>query len=760
VYLFHLHKPSAFVSLSFVGIGVLVYALSIFISIFDDFSPFRTLTSRAVDVHASPEDATLSRHLVPVLNKVWIVTHHQYDPFQVSNLFKSILPYLDDLKIRLLGRWQPSWSFDATNFSAKEVRCLAYGVCMQWYNTENVPFMGTLKAVFEILNRCSDPWSHLIASLLQVRLNNATWDSQKSPIADCEADLLYTISNVGKFTADRWCFSLSSISTLFARTKGLCGPEEIPAVMRVLARLLQIGLHHEEAVYPGTPKVIVNEYVDFWLYVVMSVLDEQTPCAEVRASAEAEGMLHARDIEACAGGMTSSPYYTRYLLQLSHDHNMDPSLMRGCLVSILYIIVSLYRKGQQEIGLVNQYREIIEEEMDFNAWNISFAELVTSAHVESDEMSATVLCLLRGEWVDLLDDKVTLAARILREYDHQLSETNSRLTTPILKVMDRALDQVVLDRTRIVQLKLQNPWLALYAHNRTRLPYNSVVPKEWDPDCLSIASDRLDLYDRFDCLAESDLVIFFLSCPSAPIAYRALHWYLDIKRNDPTSSDIHDFISFPTIFCRGHSVEENRKSWLLLVEELVPLWQKASSEWRADFVKAFFGDKMTADSWGDAYEETLLEPLDIGELSTTPTKADGLGWMEGVWTTVLRPLVHEVHNWPGLSGVRQATYPESTEPKELTSLLGPSTSGVWEEAPEGIHQDGASSVHNLTEERLKDPARDFLGVLAPLLEAGADLIPGLIDRFRSSVVLLDEHLHCDTESLRRINALLNRNQEG
>jgi hypothetical protein len=83
-----------------------------------------------------------------------------------------------------------------------------------------------------------------------------------------------------------------------------------------------------------------------------------------------------------------------------------------------------------------------------------------------------------------------------------------------------------------------------------------------------------------------------------------------------------------------------------------------------------------------------------------------------------------------------------------------------EDAPEGIHHEGASSVHKPTVERLKDLARGFLGVLAPLLEAGADLIPGLIDRFRISHLLLDERLHRDTESMCRINALLNRNQEG
>jgi hypothetical protein len=675
VYLSHLHKLPAVLWISIFGIGVLVYALSRFISIFDKFSPFLPLNSRAVVVHPSPTNETISRRLVPVLNKVWIVTHHQYDPFRASNLFKSILPYLDDLKIRLLGRWHHSWSYDASSFSVKEVRCLAYSICMQWYNTDNGPLLETLNAVIEILNRCSDPWSHLIASLIQVRLNDATSESQKSPIAECEADILHAISNVDKFTADQWCFSLSSISALFARRKGFCGPEEVSAVIRVLARLLQRGLYHEGAVGPGALEVHVNQYTDFWLYVVMSVLDEATPSAEVRASTG--GILHARDIEAFADGMTRDTDYTRQILQLSHGHNLDPSLMRGCLVSILYILVSLCRRGQQEISLVNQYLEIIEEEMDLNSWNLSFSELLTSTHIDPSEMSAAVLCLLKGQSIDWLDNQADLAAPILREYDLKLSATDAQLTTAILKVMDH----VILDQTWVIGLVLQNPWLSLYAHNRTHLPYNSAIPDAWSPDCISIASDRLDLYYSFSCLAERDLVIFFLSCPSASIACRALHWYLDIKRDDFPSSDIHGFIPFPTIFCQDLSVEEYRESWLLLVEELVPILNRMSMEGRKNFVEAFFR--------GTGKEE---KPLDTDIFASTLAKeADGLTWMEDVWTTVLRPLVREVHidhvesNWPELSGVMHATYPESTKPKVLPSLLDPSaTSVVWEDTPEGI----------------------------------------------------------------------------
>jgi len=761
VYLFYVHKLPASLPISILGIGVLVYALLSFLSIFDDSSPYQLLNSRPLDVHSSPVEGTISRRLVSVLNKIWTVSYHQYDPSRANDLFRSILPYLDDLKLRLLGSWHPSWSYDASSFSTKEIRCLAHGICMQWYNNDNAPVLETLNNVIEVLIGCSDPWSSLVASFLQVRLKDATLDLQKSPIAECEADILHAISNVDKFTADQWCFSLSSISTLFARRKGFCGPEEVPAVMRLLARLLQKGLYHEETVGPEAFEVHANEYIDFWLYIVMSVLDDGTPSVEVHPTSPG-GILHARDIETCANGMTRDTNYIRQLLQLSHDHKLDASLMRGCLVSILYILVSLCRRGQQEISLVNQYLEIIEE-MDLNAWNVAFSELLTSTYIESSDMSAAVLCLLRGELVDLLDDQTNPAASILREYDLKLSAAGAQLTTSTLKVMDG----VIPDRPSIIGLVFQNPWLSLYAHNRTRLPYNSATPDEWPRDYFSIASDRLGLYYGFDCLAESNLVNFFLTCPSASIACRALHWYLDITRDDFTSSDIHDFISFPTIFQKGLSVEENRESWLLLVEELVPILDRASVEGKTNFVEAFFGYKRMADqciaSEGAGNEETLSDPPDMETLESTPASADGLAWMEDVWTTVLRrrcPIRRVENNWLELSGVIQATYPEPTEPKELTSLPDPSTSIVWENAPEGMHHDTASSTPKPTEERPEDSDSSILRVLVALLEAGGDLMPvELLDRLRTSILLLDEDLHRDTKSLCRIKAKLDRNRE-
>ena len=141
VYLFNVHKIPALLSISIFGIGVLVYLLSFITSIFDKFSPFQPFHSRALGADSLPADEIISR-LVPVLNKVWSATHHQYDLVYANNLFKSILPYLDDLNIRLLGVWPPYWSNDTSSFSVENSRYLAYGICMQSYNTDNALPLG------------------------------------------------------------------------------------------------------------------------------------------------------------------------------------------------------------------------------------------------------------------------------------------------------------------------------------------------------------------------------------------------------------------------------------------------------------------------------------------------------------------------------------------------------------------------------------------------------------------------------------------
>ena len=127
------------------------------------------------------------------------------------------------------------------------------------------------------------------------------------------------------------------------------------------------------------------------------------------------------------------------------------------------------------MSLISQYLEIIEEEMDLTAWNFFLCELITSTHIGSNEMSATVLCLLRGQMTDSLDDSQTdhAASTILHEYDIKLSAAGAELTTPILKV----IDQVIPNRPWISGLVLQNSWLYLYVHNctcsHTTLPFRS-----------------------------------------------------------------------------------------------------------------------------------------------------------------------------------------------------------------------------------------------------------------------------------------------
>lgn len=75
----------------------------------------------------------------------------------------------------------------------------------------------------------------------------------------------------------------------------------------------------------------------------------------------------------------------------------------------------------------------------------------------------------------------------------------------------------------------------------------------------------------------------------------------------------------------------------------------------------------------------------------------------------------------------------------------------------GISHDGASIILEWNDDRLEASGRGLLGVLALLVEAGAKFMPAeLPDRLGSSLLLSDERLLHDTESLSRIRAALNR----
>jgi len=164
-------------------------------------------------------------------------------------------------------------------------------------------------------------------------------------------------------------------------------------------------------------------------------------------------------------------------------------------------------------------------------------------------------------------------------------------------------------------------------------------------------------------------------------------------------------------------------------------------------------------------EEKVLGRINMGTPMRT-TQPGGLGWMEDVWRTVLWALVREVHierpesYWSELSRVMPETYPRLPEQEERYLSLGPRISEAWDEASGGTSDDGeADSTVKPNEKRLEDSGRGLLGVLARLLEAGANQIPdALLYDLGQSPLLSDERLRRDTESLSRIEAVLEHNQ--
>ena len=813
LYLLQVHPLPAFLSIAIFGLGVLIYFLSIVISAVDDFAPFRSMYSRALGVlyrrlypHLMPalvsyaalpqttverirermstfiityeplsEQAILEppssslKRIIPntsitIFNKIWSPVSERKASADAKNILMSILLQLNVTHIRPSHYFEFPLLYESSNPSIKEAEGLAYCVCMVPPGWVNRDFARSMYAVIDVLQQSSDPWPRLVALLTSVWVGCAKWELSKEPgimdiwleklsIAGRKEDILHAISNIRIFSAEQWCFLLSSIYAL-ARGIGNLDSKEIRALIEILVRLLQTGVY--------VIQDDQNAHIDFWLYVTMSVLDEGTPVQH--GSPMLSGwILDGQDIGVYGDGMIRDPKNIRRLLQLSQEQNLNQSLMRKCLISILYILISFGPSTEQQIRLVDQYMEIIEE-MDMFEWSLYLSGLLNNEYIYVTVMSQTVSCLLRGRCHH--SPYFDGASTIMQGYDLKLSAANTQPTLSILKVLDK-----VISPRSVTGLELQNSWLSLYTCNLTCSQYLSGIPFTWSPGCISIASRRLDLYDSGDVAPEIDLITSFLSCPSISTACRALRWYLRLKESALASGTTHVISIFPIIFRKYLSVDDNCMSWLLLVEVLLPTLSSMSLQEKGHFVETFFGygspggnnhpreDRSTLSS------RTRDENISAQVHLLTPMatlQPDGLGWMEGVWTTVLRGLVvHPDHlktYWPGLVGAMHATYPEPAEITELTSPTPISPRVAEETAAEGSPSEGrAPPGPEIIEKRLADSARCVLEVLAQLFEVGTGLMPAvLLDRVRNSPLLSDGRLDHDTSSLHRIKIILNQ----
>ena len=156
---------------------------------------------------------------------------------------------------------------------------------------------------------------------------------------------------------------------------------------------------------------------------------------------------------------------------------------------------------------------------------------------------------------------------------------------------------------------------------------------------------------------------------------------------------------------------ENRDVWLLLVDILLPT---LSTEGRSDFSQIFFGygsprgnNQVVGgqSTTATGVEDDVPDALDIGMAQIT-TEADGLGWMEDVWRTVLWKHTVDIDGndtpWSESSGFILATSPMSTHTRELVPL---SPSLAQNESSEGAMAHNQAAIEPETkEEHLKDSA--------------------------------------------------------
>ena len=782
LYLLQVHPLLAFLSISIFGLGMLVYLLSIFISAIDDFSPFRSIYSRALGVlyrrlyplvmpvywSALPQttlqkirefvtmfiykheplseqaildplsfsmNSIIIQTSVTIFNKIWSPVKYQQTSVDAKNVSKAILLELNLTHIRPSRHRHFPLHYVPQYHSIKDAEDLAYSVCMMRPTSVGGDFVFAIQHVIHVLKASSDPWHHLVASLtnvwvegveriLPLTVNVDLW------IAGHKEDILHAISNIGIFSEEQWCFVLSSIYALIVQDNYCRYSTEIHARVEILARLLLRGVYQKPYLF--------NYYTDFWLYVTMSVLDEETATRHPPQMSEMN-ILHERDISAYGCGMTRDPENFRRLLRLSESYNLVPS-MRQCLISILYILLSAKDINQQEIRLVDQYIEIIVDEMDVTDWSLHLSGLLTNEHIEPPFLSQAVLCLLEGKWPREHDGYIPnqVTHIILQGYDSKLSTANAQLTPSILKVMNK----IMVPPFQVTGLGLQDPWLSLYTSNLAYIPLQSDIPLVWSPDYTSIASGRLDLYDKGVVAPETEmhLINTFLSCSSPSIACRALRWYLRLQKDGLASGDTHHFSTiFPIIFRKSLSTDEIRITWSLLVDVLVPRLSSMSSREEGEFAEAFFGyGSLHKDSQAregrytvssSVGEENISDPVDV----PAPMAADGLGWMEDVWIRELRSLVDRVQNKrPGLIGVMHATYP-------------------WQAPPPPFGLEGPQTLEDYLVDSMGGSAQSVLRVLKQLLKLGPDPIPAeLRRRVGISPLLSDPRLQDDAGSIKVI----------
>ena len=136
--------------------------------------------------------------------------------------------------------------------------------------------------------------------------------------------------------------------------------------------------------------------------------------------------------------------------------------------------------------------------------------------------------------------------------------------------------------------------------------------------------------------------------------------------------------------------------------------------------------------------------------------------------TFSRPCITPIElQWFDQLGVMHAAYPQPTQQDDETDDETSSSQCSARTTPVAVsdavpnREPQQAALPKLVEMSPEDSARELLEVLATLLEAGNTSMPTrLYERLRNSCLLKDERLNHDADILRRIKAVLNRDQEG
>jgi hypothetical protein len=826
IFLLHIHKPSGVVALTVFLCGGSFYVVTMIIATLDSSAPFRSPISRALGLayrrayallpceswrrtiatsfsdhyplqkainltrmvlwwrpysedyiigngkcdRANPTELQLS---TAVLN--WLFTHDRRPEVHYSLFMES-----ESTNYRAIpGRWAQIFRRAIPQFSEltmEEARCVATGLCSRglFILSHRATYSQWASIAAAVLAESSQPWDHLILSLMMVRAGH---DGYEPSVVAQETNILSAIQ-ARRLTQEQTYLVIDSLILAWRdlhRTKiprvSTTHSQEQAAIVRILAALL-FGRQYNR---------FINNRDSYDEY---AIVDTMVNALVILCQNAGEDHY----------GLRTSDFYRRKELFAPCHHDMRYQELRYLRKpSVLESVFSDMRRETPSHILPPEYREfglsflfflqesgrrlphatsiediVCQQTLD---WISSLTTYTPGQTWDGDiKVSLTLgLILLRGSFVDHLggvNNSQSLTSEFFAEYDGYLDRTDTQVDHRVLELVSvRRINQVpAVERWRCWSeaSNLVDPWLALHAANVTLQParLRSLRKLQWsdNPALDTIARDRLDLYDLQAMEVEAPVVQLFLSSASFSVVRRAFDYHIKSLLTSTASLSTHQTAwaaydptfehSIPVTFNPDLTAAELSEGWSLLKDQIMNSWNDLPGPWRQTFSSEFLKPQAPTKA---VAPRGLHEPQDDSvdaPHGALQESRGGLDWLEALWRKVMDPSLQRVRierieqPWDGLMDVCMGICPERRSGAE-------DTQGEEVQDLDIDRESGKSGASELA-------IRQILGALETLLDAAprSTLSAELVERLRASILIAEGHLKAP-DTAEHIEGLLN-----